>query len=312
LEKFVVKIGKMDRLTQIEVFVRTADFASLTRAAVSLGMSNAAASRHLAALEERLGTRLIERNTRRLWLTEAGQEFLARSTSLLNELAEAESAMLERVVSPTGTLKVTSSLSFAMLMIAPVLPKFRELYPRLNVQIITANRYLDFIEAGIDVAVRTREHEPDSGIIVRRLGETPRLFAASPDYLARRGQPHEPLALKDHDMLVYNLASEPHVLHLTHGDRSETVRIVSALDSNDGQILKTAALAGLGILIQPLYIIIDDLKAGRLVPVLTDWSLPVLTMNIAYQNRQRLPAKVRVFSDFLVQHVKADPNNGID
>jgi DNA-binding transcriptional LysR family regulator len=301
----------MDRLTQIEIFVRTAESGSLTRAAHTLGMSNAAASRHLSALEERLGTRLIERNTRRLWLTEAGQEFLARSTHLLNELEEAEGAMLDRVLSPTGTLKVTSSLSFAMLIIAPILPQFRALYPRLNVQIITANRYLDFIEAGIDVAVRTREHEPDSGIIVRRIGETPRLFAASPEYLARRGEPLQPSALKEHDMLVYNLANEPHVLNLTQVGRSETVRIASALDSNDGQVLRQAAIAGLGILIQPLYIIADDLKAGRLVPVLSDWSLPVLTMNIAYQNRQRLPAKVRVFSDFLLQHVKADAANGI-
>jgi DNA-binding transcriptional LysR family regulator len=301
----------MDRLTQIEMFVRTAELGSLSRAAAQLGMSNAAASRHLSALEERLGTRLIERNTRRLWLTEAGQEFLARSAHVLNEIDEAENAMLERVLSPTGVLKVTCSLSFAMLAIAPVLPAFRALYPRLNVQITTANRYLDFIEAGIDVAIRTREQEPDSSIIVRRLGATPRLLAASPDYLARRGIPAEPADLKAHDMLVYNLANEPNVLHLTRASRSEHVTIASALDCNDGQVIRQAALAGLGILIQPLYIIADDIRSGRLVAVLDDWTLPILNINIAWQNRQRLPAKVRVFADFLIQALRADPRNGI-
>ncbi|PDT03238.1 LysR family transcriptional regulator [Rhizobium chutanense] len=301
----------MDRLAQVEVFVRTAGFMSLSRAAISLNMSNAAASRHLSALEERLGVRLIERNTRRLWLTEAGQEFLVRATQLLNEFDEAENAVLERVLSPSGLLKVTSSLSFAMLCIAPVLQEFRALYPRLNVQIVTANRYLDFIEAGIDVAIRTREHEPDSGIIVRKLGSTPRLLAAAPEYLSRRGMPVKPADLMRHDMLVYNLANEPNILNLTRQGRSERVNIGNTLDCNDGQVIRQAALAGMGILIQPLYIIADDIRAGSLVPVLTDWELPILNMNIAYQNKTRLPAKVKVFSDFLISKIRSNPDNGI-
>jgi DNA-binding transcriptional LysR family regulator len=160
----------MDRLLQLEVFAKTAELNSLSKAAETLGMSNAAASRHLSALEERLATRLIERNTRRLWLTEVGQEFLQRCGVLLNEVAEAEDAVSERALSPKGLLRVTSSLSFATIYLAPMLPEFRMLYPKLNVQIIAANRYPDFIEAGIDVAIRTREQEPDSNIIVRRIG----------------------------------------------------------------------------------------------------------------------------------------------
>jgi DNA-binding transcriptional LysR family regulator len=159
----------MDRLLQLEVFSKTAELGSLSKAAETLRMSNAAASRHLSALEERLAVRLIERNTRRLWLTEAGQELLQRCSTLLNEFAEAEDAVSDRALSPKGMLRVTSSLSFAMIYLAPMLPAFRGLYPNLSVQIIAANRYPDFIEAGIDVAIRTREHEPDSNIIVRRI-----------------------------------------------------------------------------------------------------------------------------------------------
>lgn len=294
----------MDRLTQLEVFVRTAEMNSLSKAAEALGMSNAAASRHLAALEDRLAARLIERNTRRLWLTEAGQEFLHRCGAVLNELGEAEDAVSERTLSPKGLLRVTSSLSFATTYIAPMLPALRAAYPKLDVQITAANRYLDFIEAGIDIAIRTREQEPDSNIVVRQIGRTRRVLAASPDYFAKRGVPTSPAVLKDHDMLVYNLANEPFSLRLRRGTFMQTVRIGGALDSNDGQVIRQAALAGLGILIQPLYIVHGDIMEGRLVPILRDWELPVLTMNIAFQNRVRLPAKIRVFSDFLLDHVR--------
>lgn len=301
----------MDRLAQIEVFVKTAELRSLSRAAEALGMSNAAASRHLSALEERLSARLIERNTRRLWLTEAGTEFYQRSGALLSDLAEAEEAVNAHTLSPQGLLRVTCSLSFATIYLAPMLPEFRRLYPKLNVQIVVMNRYLDFIEAGIDVAIRTRLHEPDTNIIVRRLGRMRRVLAASPGYLAEHGRPREPADLEKHDMLVYNLAADPLSLRLSKGDVERTVRIGAALDCNDGQVIREAAIAGLGILIQPLYIVQDDIRDGRLEPVLIDWKLPMLTMNIAYQNRERLPAKIRVFTDYLVNFVRRASNNEI-
>lgn len=301
----------MDRILQLEVFAKTAELGSLSKAAEILRMSNAAASRHLSALEERLAVRLIERNTRRQWLTEAGQELLQRCSTLLNELAEAEDAVSDRALSPKGTLRVTSSLSFAMIYMAPMLPAFRRLYPKLDIQIIAANRYPDFIEAGIDVAIRTREQEPDSNIIIRRIGQMRRVLAAAPGYLAAHGRPEHPADLARHDMLIYNLANDPYSLRLRKGNATQTVRIAPALDSNDGQIIRGAALAGLGILIQPLYIVQSDISAGKLVPVLMDWELPLLTMNVAYQNRVRLPAKIRVFSDFLVSHIRDKSEPGI-
>jgi DNA-binding transcriptional LysR family regulator len=301
----------MDRLLQLEVFAKTAELGSMSKAAEALRMSNAAASRHLSALEERLAVRLIERNTRRLWLTEAGQELLERSSRVLSELAEAEDIVSDRALSPQGMLRVTSSLSFAVIYLAPMLPAFRARYPKLNMQITTANRYSDFIEAGIDVAIRTREQEPDSNIIVRRIGQMRRVLAAAPSYLASCGEPEQPADLARHNMLIYNLANDPYSLRLRKGNGAQTVRITSTLDSNDGQVIRGAALAGLGILIQPLYIVQSDIAAGRLVQVLMDWELPLLTMNIAYQNRAGLPAKIRVFSDFLVSHIREHSQPGI-
>lgn len=291
----------MDRWTQIELFVRAVELGSISRAADELGLSNPAASRHLAGLEERLGAKLLERTTRRLWLTEAGTLYHQRCAAMLAEMADADAQVSESMSDPSGTLRVTSSVSFAMMHIAPDLPEFRQRYPRLAVDLVAANRYPDFIDAGIDVAIRTREHESDSGITVRRLAETPRVLAASPRYLARHGLPREPKDLASHRLLVYNLAKDPFTLHFRRGTERASIPILGALQANEGQILVAAALAGDGIVIQPMYILHEDIVAGRLVPVLTDWRLPQLTINLAYQSRRHQPAKIRVFTDFLVE-----------
>lgn len=290
----------MDRWTQIELFVKTVELCSISKAAEKLGLSNAAASRHLSALEDRLGARLMERTTRRLWLTESGRNYHQRCLAILSEMAEAEAEVNESASDPRGLLRVTSSVSFAMMHIAPDLPEFHQRYPGLSVEVVAANRYLDFIEAGIDVAIRTREHEADSSITVRRLAETPRVLAASPRYLARQGTPRTPSDLADHRLLIYNLAKDPFVLHFQHGKERSALPISGVLQANEGQVICAAGLAGDGIVIQPMYIIYDDIVAGRLVPVLTDWQLPQLTINIAYQSRRHQPAKIRVFTQHLV------------
>ena len=169
----------MDRWTEIALFVQVAELGSLTKAAEALDLSNAAASRHLAALEERLAARLVQRNTRRLSLTEVGEAFYRRCKPLLAELHEAEAEVGATVLKPTGLLRITGTLSFCMIHVAPRLPEFTERYPDLRVEIVAANRYYDLLDSGIDVAIRTREFEADSNITVRRLAETRRILAAS-------------------------------------------------------------------------------------------------------------------------------------
>ena len=168
----------MDRWTEMELFVQVAETGSLNRAAEKLGLSNAAASRHLSALEERLGARLVERNTRRLYLTETGQDFVRRCRGILADVQEAEAAVNASTQNPTGLLRVTASLSFSVLHIAPLLDAYTSRYPQVTVHVEVANRYLDIIDNNIDVAIRTRETEPDSGITIRRLAETRRILAA--------------------------------------------------------------------------------------------------------------------------------------
>jgi DNA-binding transcriptional LysR family regulator len=292
----------MDRRTEIELFVQIAELGSMSRAAEVLDLSNAAASRHLVSLETRLAARLVQRNTRRLFLTEVGEAFYRRCKPLLAEMLEAESEVNEAVMRPAGLLRITGSLSFCMIHVAPLLPEFNARYPDLRVEIVTANRYYDLIENGIDVAIRTREYEADSNITVRRLAETRRILAASPQYLQRHGTPKTLADLSRHKLLLYTYANHPDQLRFTRDGETTTMAVKGALEANDGQVLRAAALVHHGILVQPRYILHDDVVAGRLVPVLSEWDLPRLTINLAYQSRQHLPAKVRCFIDFIVEH----------
>ncbi|MEE4074865.1 LysR family transcriptional regulator [Pseudomonas viridiflava] len=294
----------MDRLTELELFVYTAELGTLSRAAEKLEISNAAASRHLAALETRLGVRLVERSTRRLSLTNSGHDFYAKCKSLLAELAEAEATVSAALIEPTGTLTISATISFCMLHIAPIVPEFQRRYPGIKVKIIGANRYYDIIDSEIDLAVRTREYEADSNITVRRLAETRRVLAASPKYLQRKGIPRTVQDLAEHDVLIYSLANHPNTMEFTRDGVHESIKVQPALETNDGQIVRAAALAGAGILVQPKYIIYDDLVAGRLIPVMDDWDLPRLTINLAFQDRRHMPAKTRLFIDFLLDHFK--------
>jgi len=296
----------VDRFTEIELFVQTAELGTLSKAAEKLDISNAAASRHLAALESRLKVRLVERNTRRLALTNAGHDFYGRCKSLLAEMAEAEASVNAALVEPTGTLTITATISFSMLHLAPLVPKFQKLYPGIKVKLLGANRYYDIMDSEIDLAIRTREFEADSSITIRKLAETRRILAASPAYLARRGHPRTVEDLQQHDLLIYSHANHPNVMEFTKGEDKLSIKIQPSLETNDGQIVRAAALAGAGILVQPKYIIYDDLVAGRLVPVLDDWNLPRLTINLAFQDRRYMPAKTRLFIDFLLDHFKRE------
>ena len=292
----------MDRWTEIELFVQVAETGSLSRAAELLDLSNASASRHLAALEERLGVRLVERNTRRLYLTDTGQEFFQRARTILADLRDAESTVNAAALNPTGVLRVTASLSFSMHHIAPLLREYTDRYPNVTVHVEAANRYMDIIDNNIDVAIRNREYEPDSNITIRRLAGTRRVLVAAPAYLSKLGVPREIDELHRHKLLIYTHANNPNELRFTRGDEQQTINVKGLLESNDGQVLRAAALDGMGILVQPSYIVYDDIVAGRLVPMLDDWDLPRLTVNLAYPSRKHLSAKVRTFIDFMAAH----------
>jgi DNA-binding transcriptional LysR family regulator len=292
----------MDRWTEMELLVQTAELGSMSRAAASLGLSNAAASRHLVSLEGRIGARLIQRSTRGLTLTEVGKSFYESCKNVLTDTKEAEEAASATALNPTGTLRLTASLSFSVHHIAPLLKEYTSRYPNVKVHIEVANRYYDLIDNNIDVAIRTREFENDSNTTIRRLTATRRILAASPGYLDSFGVPQCIEELVDRSLLLYTYSNNPNDFTFRRGDETKCINVKGMLESNDGQVLRAAALDGMGILVQPKYIVYDDLVAGRLVSVLDEWDLPRLAINLAFQSRRHMSAKVRTFIDFMAEH----------
>ncbi|CAI0850932.1 LysR family transcriptional regulator [Serratia quinivorans] len=294
----------MDRWTEYELFVKTSELGSLSKAAEALSLSNAAASRHLAALEDRLGVRLIERSTRRLFVTEIGKAFYDRAKEALTTMQSATDAVTASKNHPVGVLRVTGSLSLCLQLIFPLIPKFKIINPDVRLDIVAENRYFDIIDDNIDIAIRTRESEPDTGLIVRKLTETKRVLAATPEYLKSHGCPRHPQELADHQLLLYSYANDPYKMVFQRGEESVTTFLTPYLEANDGFLIRTAALQNLGILAQPTYVIQEDLQSGRLVQILEDWELPRLAVNLVYTSRLHLPAKTRAFIDFLISEFK--------
>jgi DNA-binding transcriptional LysR family regulator len=294
----------VDRWLEMELFVRTAESESLTKAAESMRISVSAASRLLKALEERLGVRLIQRTTRQQHLTSEGEHFLGRCKDLLSGMREAEASVSTAATDPTGLLRITASLSFCMVHLEPVIREFNARFPNIMIEVVASNRYYDLIENGFDLAIRAKRVEADSSITVRRLAETRRLVAASPAYLEAHGIPRSPCDLKHHKMVLYNLTDNWNKLQFRRGEETVTVPVTGVLSANEGQLIRLAALGGLGILAQPSYVIADDLAAGRLVRLLDDWDLPRLTIDIAFPTRAHMPAKTRLFIDFLIERFR--------
>jgi DNA-binding transcriptional LysR family regulator len=294
----------MDRWREYELFVQVAETGSLTKAAEALDLPIATASRGLAALEKRLGVHLVERNARSLMLTDLGRDFHQRCKALLAEVKDVETNLHAATLDPGGTLRVTGSASFCLVHVAPLLPEFARRYPKVNVQVIAANRYYNLLDSGIDVSFRVGREEIDPNIVVIPLAQAHYILAASPEYLARNGAPETLADLTRRPMLVYSYSQNPHDLRFSRDGHNVSVKVSSLLESNDGQVLRRCALEGMGITVQPNYVLHEDLRAGRLVTLLDDWQLPRVPVNLAYQSRRQMPGKTRAFVEFVVDHFR--------
>jgi DNA-binding transcriptional LysR family regulator len=294
----------MDRWREYELFVQVAETGSLTKAAEALDLPIATASRGLAALEKRLGVHLVERNARSLMLTDLGRDFHQRCKALLAEVKDVETNLQAATLDPRGTLRITGSASFCLVHVAPLLPEFARRYPKVNVQVIAANRYYNLLESGVDISFRVGREEIDPNIVVIPLAQAHYVLAATPDYIARHGAPQTLADLTRRPMLVYSYAQNPHDLRFARDGHNVSVKVSSLLESNDGQVLRRCALDGMGITVQPNYVLHEDLRAGRLVTLLDDWQLPRVPVNIAYQSRRQVPGKTRAFVEFVVEHFR--------
>jgi len=291
----------MDKFQAVAVFAKVVEQGSFARAADRLELSTSAVSRHVADLEAHLGARLLNRTTRRLSLTEAGSAFFERAVQLLADLEEAEERVAAAAVAPRGTLKLTTSISFGVRYLAPAIAAFAAAQPQVRFDVELSDRLVDIVDEGFDLAVRIGAVGSQS-LIGRQIGTSQAVCCASPSYLAARGTPRTPADLGRHACMSYEYTPTRDLWRFTDGDgRPHDVRISGPLHANNGQVLCALAVAGLGITLEPDFIVAPDVRAGRLVPLLAGYATPSIPINAVYPSRRHLSAKVRAFVDFLVE-----------
>lgn len=289
----------LDTLTSMAIFREAAEQGSLAAAARSQGISAEMASRHLRSLEDRLGVRLLNRSTRKLGLTPAGQAYLNRCASILDEIAstEAEAATLQ--IKPTGLLRLTAPLAFANAVLSPALERYLDEYPDVSLSLDLTERVADVIGEGMDVALRLGTL-PDTALKARRLAEFPLLLVASPEYLAGAPELLNPEDLEHCEVLIYTQTARPNRITLANAEgRQVNVRLSGRVSASDIAFLLDLARRSRGPVLAPSFMVKDDLREGRLQRVLPMWSARSLPLNAILPSRSLVPSTTRSFVDFM-------------
>lgn len=294
-----------EELVDLAVFARVVTAGSFTAAARDLGISKSAASRSVSRLEDRLGTRLLNRTTRQLAVTEAGREIHGRAVRMVAEAEAAELAAARLAEGPRGTLRVNGPVIFGERYLAPLLPGFLEQHPDVRIELSLTDQFVDVVDEGWDVAVRIAALA-DSSLVARKLAPAQGAIVASPAYLERRGVPRTPADLAAHDCIRYSLMSAQMEWRFVDADgKPVAVPIEGRLESDHGGSILQAVIGGAGIAMLPLFICGEALREGRVVSLLEDW-LPESRSAIwaVYPHSRHVSPKVRAFVDFLVAELR--------
>ena len=295
----------MDRLTAMQVFVEVANSGSFSATAVKLDMSRAMVTRYVGELEQWLGARLLQRTTRSVTLTDAGESCLRRSQQMLALMENVEEETSSHDAALRGQLRITCSMSFAYAQMAAAVVDFLKLYPQLKIDLNASESALSLVEARIDLAIRISA-EPDPALIGRVLTPCTSVLVASPGYLATHGVPQSPADLAAHHCLSYANFGKS-VWTLSRGDEQTQVSVGSHFSANEATALLRAALAGGGVALQPAYLASPHLADGSLQIVLPQWSLPNMAIYALYPSRKHLSPAVRALLDFLVERFARIP-----
>ena len=295
----------MDGFSDLAFFAQLVKQGSLAATAQQLGVTPPAVSKRLAAIERRLGVRLLQRTTRRIGLTPEGETYLVEGGRVLQELEALERTVAGSQAVPKGLVRISATLGFGRRHIAPALSRFARQYPDVEVQLHLSDRPLNIVEEGFDLQVRFGEL-PDSRLTARLLAHNRRVLCASPAYLKRVGEPKAPRDLARHACLFIRESDETFgSWHLRSGARSETVKVRGPLAANDGECVLGWALDGHGIAMRSMWEAGPMLRAGRLKPVLADWALPPSDIYAVFPSKSHLSAKTRVVVDFLAEAFEA-------
>ncbi len=296
----------MDKLEAMTAFVKVVALGSYAEAGRALGLTRSAVSKAVMELEQLLGARLLDRTTRRAGPTEAGLAYYERCTDIIARVEETEMQVSRLHGEPKGVLKVNAPMSFGTLYLGPAIAEFMIAYPELKIELTLTDRFIDPIEEGVDITVRIAALA-DSSLIARRIAPARRVIAAAPSYIERHGEPLDPDDLARHDCLNYGHTTTLQRWHLRRNGDAITVPIHATLCSNNGDVLRAAALAGRGIALLPTFLVGPDIGAGRLQIVLEPFSPPDLGIHALYTPNRYLAAKTRAFIDFLVSRFGDKP-----
>jgi DNA-binding transcriptional LysR family regulator len=299
----------MDRLAELDIFARVVTTGSMSAAARELGVSPPVISKRIRSLEERLGTRLLQRTTRQLALTESGKGFYERVVAILASVDEAEAWVSRRAAAARGVLRVSAPTSFGRMHIAPHIMDFLKAYPDITLDLALSDQFVDIVAEGFDVAVRIADLQ-DSSLVAKRLAPNHRVLCAAPAYLAAAGEPRAIADLSGHKLLLHN--GDQWRLESTGG--AQTVKVDSAVRTNSSEVIREAVLSGIGIALRSTWDVGPEIDTGRLRIVLPAWQASSrVAVHAVYPSRRHLAHKVRVFMDFLADRFGSPPywDNGL-
>lgn len=297
----------MDRFENLHTFIKVVDFGSISAAAERMGIAKSAVSRRISELEQHLRVQLFRRTTRKLNLTDSGKSFYDRAIRILSDLEEAELAVSQQHGELAGAIKIAAPLSFGLLHLASAFTDFMKIHPKVQLDLDFNDRHIDILQEGFDLAIRVT-HLADSTFIARRLATIHHMVCASPEYLKLYGTPQSPDALQHHKCLSYSNISDSN--HWHYKDQYETpgqVKVPIVVSANNGDFLRQAAIAGLGIILEPTFIIYDSIRKRQLVPILTDYQWPIINAYAIYPQTRHLSQRVRALVDFLVKRFEGSP-----
>jgi len=290
----------MDTLDAMRVFVAVVERNGFSAAAQALDLSTAGVTRQIAALEKRLSTRLLNRTTRRVSPTSTGAAYYAECVRLLAEFDALEAGISAQALEPSGRLRINAPVSYGIARLGPLLAGYRARYPQVELDLSLSDRLVDMVEEGYDVAIRITR-QPNPALIARKLADAQISLCAAPAYLDAHGRPQQPEDLSAHQCLSYSYWAGGDAWPL-QGPRGEvSVPVRGSVRANNGDVLREAAIAGMGIILQPDFLVADALADGRLERVLPEWAVPGIGIHAVYTSRSHLAPKVRSFIDYLVE-----------
>ncbi len=296
----------MDTIDGMRTFVAVVGEGSFSGAAERLDMSPQLASKYVGRLEARLGARLLHRSTRQLSLTEAGRAYYERVREVLVDIDDMENAVGDMTARARGTLRINAPMSFGQLHLTRAIAEYQTSQPEVEVDLTLNDRVVDIVSEGFDLGIRIGRLE-ESSLVARRLAPVRLVVCGSPEYFRRHGVPQAPEQLSNHECLRYAYASDYDRWRFEHDGKSHSVRVRGSFSANNGDALRFAALAGKGLVLQPTFIVGDDIRAGRLQTVLDKYRAATLYVHAVYAHRQYLSAKVRTFVDYLADYFGSPP-----